>query len=440
MRLRVLSVICLILSPAGVFAQRERQLPPPQDIAYGSKFFEQLRSIFGRFRDSDLQHAFEVSRPIQCSELVGGKGEWREVAFFNEDRRLGDWCRESIEEVKSDLAVFRFKGECGGERGPVQVSTEFPVAASIEAYNRREIDLDGVDINVNAPVTATLDSRTTAYTFELPYLFRTGRQGSMNIYSFNAPTRNDAYASEVTSRWECKAVKSDDVTYRFLICRTATVSSGRAGRGQRYEPAFGASAFFILSDGMEAQSAVNISYGDSSRPAETPAPANEPDRPALSRSARAKPKVRLIGGWETPESLSRLTDAGAVGFRLRFNAQTWAGKIRSAQLLSDQKMASFRSSSRPQEGADYCIWRPEAADVVDGLLVNPPDEGTVYSMAAHNGSGPAPATIVFSIKTPGGVPLGSLECSFPRTESASSVTFDRWISVVGGHLMLDVRR
>jgi hypothetical protein len=42
-----------------------------------------LRTIFGRFRDADLKRAFETARPIQCADLVTGKGEWREVAWLD---------------------------------------------------------------------------------------------------------------------------------------------------------------------------------------------------------------------------------------------------------------------------------------------------------------------------------------------------------------------
>ncbi len=255
--------------------------------AYGSRFFDQLRAIFGRFRDADLQRVFQEAQPIQCSELVGRKGEWRTVAFFNENRELGDWCRESLEEVKADLAVYSFKGVCSGDQGPVQVSTEFPTKASIDAYNRREIDLNHIDVTVNDPVNAVLNPRTMAYTFELPYLFLTGRQNLTNVYSLVAPDRDSAYAREVTSRWECKSVSSKDVTYRFLVCRVATVPSGHAPRGQRWEPAFGASAFFILSDGMEAQTSVNLSFGAGTDPSEKPADAapasTPPSRPILKR-------------------------------------------------------------------------------------------------------------------------------------------------------------
>jgi hypothetical protein len=279
-------LICALAAP-NLPAQQDQQVQSDEDSTYGSRFFNQLSNIFGKFRDADLQRVFQDAQPIQCSELVGRKGEWRSVAFFNEDRKLGDWCRESLEEVKADLAVYTFKGACTGDHGTVQVATEFPTAAGIEAYNSRRIDLPQVDVTVNDPVNVVLNPKTMAYTFELPYLFLTDRQSSRRVYSFIAPDRNSAYATEVTSRWECKAVSSKDVTYRFLICRAATVPRGTLARNQKWEPAFGASAFFILSDGTEAKASVNLSFGDgtlpSDKPAETPPASNAPARPYLKR-------------------------------------------------------------------------------------------------------------------------------------------------------------
>jgi len=250
----------------------QRQSASIEEEAYGSKFFDQLRTIFGRFRDADLQRAFQEAQPIQCSELLGRKGEWRPVAFFNEDRSLGDWCRDNLEEVKTDLSVYTFTGACGG-KGDVQVRTEFPTTASFEEYRERRIELDQIDVTVNDPVKVDMNSRTMAYTFELPYLFLTPHE-ARKVYSLTAPNRNAAYATDVTSRWECKAVSSKDVTFRFLICRVSTVPQRALRRNETWESSFGSSAFFVLSDGTEAKSSVNLTFGD-----EPPAPA----RPTLKR-------------------------------------------------------------------------------------------------------------------------------------------------------------
>ncbi len=271
---------CTFLSVSWLVTQLPAQQPRLQsdENAYGSKFFDQLRAIFGRFRNSDLQSVFEQAQPIQCSELVGRRGEWRPVAFFNEDRTLGDWFRESLEEVKADLDVYVFKGSCG-DQGKIQVATEFPTDAGIEAYNERKIELDQVDITVNDPVNAVLNPKTMAYTFDLPYLFLRERD-PRRIYSLIAPDRNSAYATDVTNHWECKAVSSKDVTYRFLICRVSIIPQGRRLQNETWKPTFGSSAFFILSDGTEAQTSVNLSFGDAAQPREEPADSTPDSTPA----------------------------------------------------------------------------------------------------------------------------------------------------------------
>src|SRR5438876_1427508 len=143
----VMRVLFLILS---FFAT----VGSPQTEKYDRKFFVQLRGVFGRFRDSDLQRVFDTAHPIQCSELASGDGEWRTVAFFNEKRELGDWYRGNFEEVRSDLSVYIFKGVCRGEHGPVQLTTKFPVRESLDAYEHGTIALQDVEVNVNAPVSA----------------------------------------------------------------------------------------------------------------------------------------------------------------------------------------------------------------------------------------------------------------------------------------------
>ncbi|MBZ5498459.1 MAG: hypothetical protein LAP85_18830 [Acidobacteriia bacterium] len=414
-------------------------MPPPDESAYGSKFFDQLHSIFGIFRNEDLQRVFQRAQPIQCSELVASKGQWKTVAFFNEDRSLGEWCRNTIEEVKADLSVYTFSGSCNGEQGAVQVTTEFPVGASIELYNEAKIGLDQIDVNVNAPVNATFDPGTQAYIFELPYLFLTGQRSSGNIYSLVAPRTEDRYATDVTSRWECKIVKSDDLTYRFLICRTATVPRNPAVRNQKRELSFGASAYFILSDGMEAQTSVHLSFGDAGRRTDSSQDTVPSDpsraRPVLIR----KGAITGRGSWQVPDVHSKFADVGNNEFRLRFNSQTWTGKIRSSEILADQKLSSPQSA-KLQQGEDYCTWHPAAADLVDLLLASEPDANVSYSAEGFDRNSLEAASIVIYLKTHEGSRIGTLQCFFPHTESASKIDFDRWVSIVGGHLTLEIKR
>jgi len=275
------------MSAPTLSGQQEQDVQSAEGSAYGSEFFDQLRGIFGMFRDADLQRVFQEAQPIQCSELVGRDGEWRTVAFFNEDRALGSWCRESLEDVKADLSLYIFKGVCRGDQGTVKVGTEYPTAAGIEAYRQRRIPLELVDVTVNDPVEAVMDPRTMAYTFVLPYLFLTDRN-PRKIYSLSAPDRYSAYAQDVASRWECKTVSSKDVTYRFLICRTATIPREPAARDRNWKPFFGSTAFFILSDGYEAKTSVNLSFGDEVLPLKKPTEAEPASVPPKSPPLKEK--------------------------------------------------------------------------------------------------------------------------------------------------------
>src|SRR5438105_10421272 len=173
-----------LLAAVNASAQVER---------YDRRFFLQLRTVFGRVRDSDLQRVFETARPIQCSELVNEKGEWRTVAFFNEKRELGDWYRTNFDEVKSDLAVFAFKGVCRGDHAPVTVATRFPVRESVDAFNRGKIELDQIEVNENAPIRASFDSQTQAYLFDLPYLFLLNETNNESLYSLEPPQLIDRH-------------------------------------------------------------------------------------------------------------------------------------------------------------------------------------------------------------------------------------------------------
>jgi hypothetical protein len=254
-------IVCLTLFI--VPARQDLSAQQPESAQYGDRFFEQLGSIFGRFRDADLQHVFQTARPIRCSDLIMEKGEWRAVGFFNENRKLGDWYRKSLDAVKHDLAVYVFKGNCDGGRERLEVTTKFPVHESIDAYEARKIRFDEIDVNVNAPVKVSYEPKTRAYTFDLPYLFRVSNPDGNVVYSLNPRHLSDRYATNVANHWECKAVKADDVTYQFLICRNAVIPVEAAGNRQEKDRPFGALGYSILSDGKEASSTVKLTFGTS---------------------------------------------------------------------------------------------------------------------------------------------------------------------------------
>src|SRR3989449_9159680 len=299
----------------------------PQTEKYDRKFFVQLRGVLGRFRDFDLQRAFENAHPIQCSKLVNDDGEWRTVAFFNEKRELGDWYRRSFDEVKRDLAVFIFKGVCRGEHGPVQLTTKFPVTESIEAYNQNRIRLEEIPVNVNPAVRVTFDSLIQAYIFDLPYLFLVGERDAERRNCLDPPALVDRYkyATDVVDRWDCKSVTADNVTYQFLICRTTTLPRNPSETGPSRH-AFGASAYFILSDGKEASSSVKLSFGDSDGPRH---PVEDASGLAAGKNNKThnSPKPPAWGGSGSHE---KNIDVVRGEFLIRFSPQRWSTRRGSA--------------------------------------------------------------------------------------------------------------
>ena len=424
---RVVFVIIGLLAVAG-------ELQASETERYDRRFFVQLRTVFGRFRNTDLDRAFEKAQPIQCSELVNDEAEWRTVAFFNEKRELGDWYRKSLDEVKSDLAVFIFKGVCRGEHGPVQLTTRFPVTESVEAYNQRRIELDEVAVNTNAPVRAVFDSESQAYRFDLPYLFLVSRQDFESIYSLNPPMLADRhrYATDVINHWDCKSVTAENVTYQFLICRTTTLPRIPAQRTQS-RIAFGASAYFILSDGKEASSSVKLTFDDADNAKHTVEDAGArnllTDTDSLDRHDSA--------AWEVPDPDEKLLDVTRDEFRIRFSPQTWMGRIGAIQVLSAKRMSSVESPS-PAAGVDYCIWLPGASASAEHLPAANSD-GVTYIVTPHDQDARSPASIVFNFNSPTGNHLGTLQCVFPRALSVAGLPFSRWASIVGDHLSLEVR-
>jgi len=425
----LLTLVCLTAS--GAYAQREREVVTSHE-EYGAKFFDELRSIFGRFRDADLKRVFQSAHAIQCSDLVTDRGEWRQVAFFNENRKLGDWYRTSLDEVKSDLAAYVFKGGCGGQHASVQVTTKFPVDESISAYQQGRISFRQIDISVNSPVTAAYESQTQAYVFDLPYLFKATDNGGNPIYTLNPRRLSDRYAADVTSHWECKSVTAEDVTYEFLICHTTLIPrNGLPDNGRSLS--FGASAYSILSDGKEASSSVRLTFGpEDSTPksndlAASPA-APTPDRPQVQGRA-----------WRPVVAQVSLVKMAESQFRLRFNPESWKERIGKTQLISDGILSNSSAPPAPSRGKDYCVWRPSAAADTSQLLDNSKSEFIVYSLEFRKEVQSA-MSVVFKMENDNGLPLGALQCFLPKSQTPADITAGMWLSIVGTNIALEVPR
>jgi hypothetical protein len=252
-------LIAAVVMGGNAYGQREREVPPRQGGDYGAEFFDQLRRMFGRFREADLHHVFQMARPVQCSELVADKGVWQDVAFFSGKQKFGNWYRTDLDEVKNDFAVYVFTGDCRTERATLQVTTKVPVDENTGTNRDGRNHFQEIQVKVNAPVSASFNSDSKAYTFELPYLFRGTDQNGDDVYTFNPRHLSDRYVNHVLSRWECKAVTEEYVTYRFLICHTMLFGYEpvdiKPDRRDKPTYSFGASTYSILSDGKEASSA-----------------------------------------------------------------------------------------------------------------------------------------------------------------------------------------
>src|SRR5689334_22685932 len=67
--LRPLLLVWVLFLPFTANAQVRRQVPAPSQQTggdFGSKFFDDLRSLFGRLQQSELDRAFQRAKPIHC--------------------------------------------------------------------------------------------------------------------------------------------------------------------------------------------------------------------------------------------------------------------------------------------------------------------------------------------------------------------------------------
>src|SRR5206468_6352600 len=141
--------------------------------------------------------------------------------------------------------------------------------------------------------------QSRAYSFDLPYLFLVREQDKERLYSLDPPTLMDRYkyVTDVVDHWDCKSVYADNVTYEFLICRTTSLPRNPAERNQS-RPAFGASAYFILSDGKEASSSVKLMFGDSGGPRQP-----GEDASGLARSLNRR-RAKCFGRTDHPGAVA----------------------------------------------------------------------------------------------------------------------------------------
>src|SRR5581483_2486607 len=108
----------------------------------------------------------------------------------------------------------------------------------------------------NPPVDGAFDRRTSAYSFQLPFMYPVNERDGRTIYTLTPPTLDSKPDTGVVQQFRCKALSDNDLVYRFLLCRTNVFGPNAP---PNYQPR-GNHAFYILSDGKEAGSNVRLSF------------------------------------------------------------------------------------------------------------------------------------------------------------------------------------
>jgi hypothetical protein len=309
---------------------------------------------------------------------------------------------------------------------------------SLQRYAAGRIRLEEIRMNTNAAVTASFSTANRIYFFDLPYLYLNKEKSKTDpVYTLVPQRADDRYAPEVTNHWECRSVRANDVTFQFIICQTWTLPRDREERRQS-RASFGSSAYFILSDGREATTSVKLSFGgDAEKPQPETSRPISPDPVVAPNPATPATDVGPVAKWKIPESSSKLVDVEKSEFRIRFSPQTWANKSGAAQILADQKMSSL-TGTKPPVGTDYCVWQPGTGNLVSRVLAAEPETGVAYTFKSADKDKASPASISVEMKTFTGSRLGTLQCFFQNADSVAAISVDRWVSIVGAHLTLEV--
>src|SRR6185503_1575111 len=99
--------------------------------------------------------------------------------------------------------------------------------------------------------------------------------------------------------------------------------------------------------------------------------------------------------WETPDSDERILDIARDEFRIRFNPQSWSGRLGVSEMLYARQLTPLATAT-PVSGQDSCVWLPAGGS--DRLLAADP-EGVLYAVSAHDQDGQSSTSITFDLST-----------------------------------------
>jgi hypothetical protein len=398
-----------------------------QNPDFGAKFLDDLQTLFGRLETSELDSAFQRAKAIRCSDLTGKSGEWKDVGFLNDNRNLAAWHHEDIDSVKSDPVRYVFSGMCTTEQAPLRLATRYPISESYNQFRKGTIPVSNVAVRDNPPVSVFFDKSTNSYTFQLPFLYAEGASRAETTYTLMPPAAASKPEAGLAEEFRCKAISDTDLTYRFLLCRTALVNLNATNSKQRIPDSPNSRAYYIFSDGREAGSSVNLLFDNAPPVPRTATPEGDP-----STAARNADEI-----WDVVPPQSRLVDVGNGEFRLRFDPATWTQRIGKPQLIEGRTVSALTAGSAPSRKQGNCVWQPGSASQADRLLASVPSLETLYTLAFQKQASSG-ISVSFDIENSNGR-IGSLQCYFPQSQTPADVTVGQWNSIVGSNIVIEAR-
>jgi len=400
-----------------------------QDLDFGAKFLDDLQTLFGRLETSELDSAFQRAKAIRCSDLIGKSGEWKDVGFLNDNRNLAAWHYDDIDSVKTDPVRYVFSGMCSTEQAPLRLATRYPIKESYNQFRKGTIPISKVAVRDNAPVSVFFDRSTNSYTFQLPFLYAEGASRAETTYTLTPPTAGSKPEAGLVEEFRCKAISDADLTYRFLLCRTALVNLNATNSKQRIPDSPGSWAYYIFSDGREASSTVNLSFENA--PPVSKTAGSERDVSPPTRNAEEV--------WDAVPPQSKLVDVGNGEFRLRFDPSAWTGRIGKPQLIESRTISALTAGSALLRTKGNCVWQPVSATQADRLLAGTPGFETLYTLGFQKqvSSG---ISVSFDMDSSGSGRIGSLQCYFPQSQTPADVTVGQWNSIVGSNVVIEARQ
>lgn len=413
-----------------------------QNQDFGAKFLDDLKTLFGRLETSELNSAFQRARAIRCSDLLGRSGEWKDVGFLNDNRNLAAWHYEDIDSVKDDPVRFVFSGMCSTDQAALRLATRYPIKESFNQYRKGGIPLSKVAVRDNPPVSVIFDRATNSYTFQLPFLYAEGKSREETTYTLEPPTSGSRPEAGLADEFRCKAISDTDLTYRFLLCRTALVNLNAVNSKDRMPDSPNGWAYYILSDGREASSTVNLSFENAppapkaekperDAPVAPPAPAPRPSPP------RPEPENNVVA-WTAVPSQSKLVDVGNSEFRLRFDPAAWTGRIQKPQSIERGIISAAAAGSASARTQGNCAWRPASPAQANRLLDNATDGEILFTLGFQKRAASG-ISVTFDVDSSSNGTVGSLQCYFPQSQTPADVTAGQWNSIVGSNIAIEAR-